>query len=109
MRKKVLILIICIVLHIVSARDLDIDSEDDYDNYNEKIYKKFVKMDKQLKELAEQSVRKLLPYLLEAREYVNITAKCTKNLFDLMIGFRKLTIWSFNCKYFALLLLKRFL
>lgn len=100
MKKKVLFSIFCIILHIASARDSDNGSEDDYNDYNEKIYRKFVKMDKQLKDIAEQSVRKLLPYLLEAREHVNITAKCTRNLFDLITGFRKLTIWSFNCKYF---------
>lgn len=106
MRKIVSILIICIALHIASAKDSDIDSGEDYNDYNEKIYKKFLKMDKQLKEIADQSVKKLLPYLLEAREHVNITAECTRNLFDLLTGFRKLTIWSFNCKYFHLYLYK---
>lgn len=73
--------------------------QDDYSDYNEKIYKKYIMIDKQLKSMAEQSVKKLLPYLLEATENVNISRTCSKNLFELITGFRRLANWSINCKY----------
>lgn len=94
----VLLLIICNI-SVISSEDV---FEDDYSEYNENVYRKYVKMDMQLKQIAERSVKKLLPYLLEAREHVNISASCTQNLFDLVNGFRKLTNWSLNCKYLYL-------
>ena len=75
-------------------------SQDDYSDYNQNVYRKFVKMDAQLKKIAEKSVKTLLPYLIEAREHINLSERCTRNIFDFIMGFRKLTGWSFNCKYF---------
>lgn len=76
--------------------------QDDYEEYNENIYKKYIMIDKQLKSMVEQSVTRLLPYLLEAKEHVNISTNCTNNLFDLITGFRKLSNWSINCKYYSI-------
>lgn len=94
------IFILSLIVYNTLASDSEYVFKDDYSEYNENIYRKYVKMDMQLKGIAEKSVKKLIPYLLEAREHVNISASCTKNLFDLVNGFRKLTNWSFNCKYF---------
>ena len=91
-------LIYILVVLKASASDSKSVVQDDYNDYNENLYRKYVEMDMQLKKMVESNVKKMLPYLLEAREYVNVSASCTKNLFDLITGFRKLKNWSFNCK-----------
>lgn len=99
MKKDLRIFVFIIVFYVSTASDAENNFQDDYSDYNENVYKKYVKMDMQLKEIAEKSVKTLIPFLLKSREYVNVSAMCTKNLFDLIAGFRKLTSWSFNCKY----------
>ena len=99
MRKILLILLFYILVVLkASANDSKNVVQDDYNDYNEKLYRKYVEMDMQLKKMVESNVKKMLPSLLEAREHVNVSASCTKNLFDLITGFRKLKNWSFNCK-----------
>lgn len=100
MKKILRIFVFFIVFYLSVANDEVNNSEDDYNDYNENVYRKYIQMDKQLKEIAETSVKKLIPFLLKSREHVNVSATCTKNLFDFITGFRKLTSWSFNCKYF---------
>lgn len=100
MKGILLILLIFLIFYKSSVSASENAIRDDYDDYNENIYKKYIMIDKQLKSMAERSVKKLLPYLLEAREHVNVSTTCANNLFDLIIGFRKLENWSINCKYY---------
>lgn len=93
------VLLIFLAIYKSSESVLENAIQDDYDDYNENIYKKYIMMDKQLQSVVEQNLKRLLPYLLEAREHVNVSTTCAKNLFDLVMGFRKLTSWSMNCKY----------
>lgn len=93
------ILVIFLVFYKSSESALENAIQEDYDDYNENIYKKYIMIDKQLKSVVDQSLKKLLPYFLEAREHVNMSTTCSKNLFELVMGLRKLTNWSVNCKY----------
>lgn len=92
------IIVFLVIFYFSTANDIDKNFEDDYREYNENIYRKYIQMDVELKKSAEKIVKTLVPYLLKSREHVNVSATCTKNIFDFITGFRKLTSWSFNCK-----------
>lgn len=100
MKTILTIAVFFVILYFSTAKDANNNFEDDYSDYNEDIYRKYIQMDVELKRSAEKIIKSLVPYLLKSREHVNVSAACTKNLFDFITGFRKLTSWSFNCEYF---------
>lgn len=64
-----------------------LESEDD-----RIIYKKYMDLDKQLKQLMNSGTKMILPFLMQATENVNISPRCAGNIMLLMNGIKKLKL-----------------
>lgn len=70
------------------------------DKEDEAVFRRYIEMDKQLKEMVNFALKRTLPMLMEASESMNLSAKCAGNIFHLTTGIRKLKLSAISCEYF---------
>lgn len=79
-----------------SVPTLDIDEEDRV------VARKYMEMDKELKDIINGGVKRVLPMLMEASQNLNLSSKCMGNILQLTAGIRKLKLSAIQCKFINL-------
>lgn len=61
--------------------------------------KKWLHFENVTKIFAKNTVKQLLPGLMEGTGDMNISASCSRDIFKLLIGLQNIKTWAFSCKY----------